>query len=114
VPGATNVEDLIDAPVVAVNGRRILVDGVPAGSTHAADELGRVEKVDELFQILRAKRALWRSVQPDKPFPGVAILQIDGGEPALVVKSVFQTAALAGYPNVSFLVHKLPAAGKAW
>ena len=28
--------------------------------------------------------------------------------PALVVKSVFQTAAFAGYPNVSFMVGKLP------
>jgi hypothetical protein len=27
---------------------------------------------------------------------------------ALVVKSVFQTAAFAGYPNVSFMVGQLP------
>jgi hypothetical protein len=40
----------------------------------------------------------------------VAILQIDQQVPALVVKSVFQTAAFAGYPNVSFMVRKLPKA----
>jgi hypothetical protein len=29
---------------------------------------------------------------------------MDANVPALIVKSVFQTAALAGYPNESFLV----------
>jgi hypothetical protein len=37
----------------------------------------------------------------------VCLLQIDKDVPAVVVKSVFQTAALAGYPNVSFVVHEL-------
>ena len=67
-----------------------------------------MQKVEELFNLLKAKRELWKSVQPDKPFPGVVILQIDENVPAIVVKSVFQTAAFAGYPNVSFMVSKLP------
>jgi hypothetical protein len=29
----------------------------------------------------------------------------------VVVKSVFQTAAFAGFPNVSFMVNKLSASG---
>ena len=67
-----------------------------------------MQKVDELFNMLRSKRELWKQVQPNKPFPGVCILQVDQNVPALVVKSVFQTAAFAGYPNVSFMVGKLP------
>jgi hypothetical protein len=43
----------------------------------------------------------------------VAILQVDQNVPALVVKSVFQTAAFAGYPNVSFMVGKIPRSGPA-
>jgi biopolymer transport protein ExbD len=110
LPKAENVQDVIDAPMVAVSGNQILVDGVQAGSTRAVEELGRLQKIDELFTVLKSKRELWKQVQPNKPFPGVCILQIDSGVPALVVKSVFQTAAFAGYPNVSFMVRKLPKA----
>lgn len=108
LPKAENVEDVIDAPMVAINGNQILVDGTLAGSTRAIEELGRLQKIDELFSILKNKRELWKQVSPNKPFPGVVILQVDQNVPALVVKSVFQTAAFAGYPNVSFMVGKLP------
>jgi biopolymer transport protein ExbD len=111
LPKAENVEDIIDAPMVAVNGNQVLVDGQLAGSTRSIEELGRLQKIDELFNMLKAKRELWKQVQPNKPFPGVCILQIDQNVPALVVKSVFQTAAFAGYPNVSFMVGKLPKGG---
>jgi biopolymer transport protein ExbD len=111
LPKAENVESIIDAPMVAVNGNQILVDGTLAGSTRAVEELGRLQKIDELFNILKAKRELWKQVQPNKPFPGVCILQVDQNVPALVVKSVFQTAAFAGYPNVSFMVAQLPKGG---
>lgn len=111
LPKAENVEDIIDAPMVAVNGNQILVDGVLAGSTRAVEELGRMQKIDELFTILKNKRELWKQIQPNKPFPGVCILQIDSNVPSLVVKSVFQTAAFAGYPNVSFMVGRLPKSG---
>ena len=108
LPKAENAEDIIDAPMVAVNGNQILVDGNLAGSTRAIEELGRMQKIDELFNMLKNKRELWKQVQPGKPFPGVVILQVDQDVSALVVKSVFQTAAFAGYPNVSFMVGKLP------
>ena len=111
LPKAENVDDVIDAPMVAVNGNQILVDGALAGSTRAIEELGRLQKIDELFNLLKAKRELWKTVQPNKPFPGVCILQVDQDVPALVVKSVFQTAAFAGYPNVSFMVGKIPKSG---
>jgi biopolymer transport protein ExbD len=108
LPKAENAEDIIDAPMVAVNGNQILVDGALAGSTRAIEELGRMQKIEELFNMLKAKKELWKQVQPNKPFPGVVVLQVDQNVPAIVVKSVFQTAAFAGYPNVSFMVGKLP------
>ena len=110
LPKAENVDDVIDAPMVAVNGTQILVDGNQAGSTRSVEELGRLQKIDELFNILKNKKELWKQVS-QKPFPGVCILQIDQQVPALVVKSVFQTAAFAGYPNVSFMVRKIPKSG---
>jgi biopolymer transport protein ExbD len=106
LPKAENVEDVIDAPMVAVNGNQVLVDGKPAGSTRDIEEVGRVQKVDQLFERLKRGRETWKSFHPGVAFPGVCILQIDRDVPALVVKSVFQTAAFAGYPNVSFMVQK--------
>jgi hypothetical protein len=38
------------------------------------------------------------------------VLQIDQDVQAVVVKSVFQTAVFAGFPNVSFMVGPLPKA----
>jgi biopolymer transport protein ExbD len=111
LPDAENVEALQEAPVVAVNGNQVLVDGQLAGSTRAIEDVGRLQKVDELFELLRRKRELWESFHPNQRFPGVAILQIDQEVPSLVVKSVFQTAAFAGYPQVSFMVRKRVRAG---
>jgi len=103
---AENVLDVVDAPMIAVNGNQVLLDGQSAGSTRAIEDMGRLQKIDELFERLKRTRELWTSFHPGKVFPGVAILQIDQEVPALVVKSVFQTAAFAGYPNVSFMVRK--------
>jgi biopolymer transport protein ExbD len=113
VPWAQNADDLLEAPLVVVNRGQILVDGVAAGSTRPVEELGRIQRIDELYNLLKSKRELWRQVQPGKPFPGVCTLVIDDDTHALVVKSVFQTAAFAGYPNVSFMVRKLPGAPAA-
>jgi biopolymer transport protein ExbD len=103
---AENVEDVIDAPIVVVNGNQVLVNGTLAGSTRAIEELGRMQKVDELFNQLKQRREQFKQNEPGKEFPGVVILQVDENVPAIVVKSVFQTAAFAGYPNVSFMVQK--------
>jgi biopolymer transport protein ExbD len=110
LPKAENTIDMIDAPMIAVNGSQILVDGTAAGSTRAIEEAGRMQRIDELFNILKSKRELWKATQggSGKSFPGVCVLQVDEKVAALVVKSVFQTAAFAGYPNVSFMVGQLP------
>ena len=111
LPKAENTLDMIDAPIVAVVGSQILVDGSPSGNTRAVEESDRLQRIDELFNILKAKRELWKQTHPNKDFPGVAMLQIDQGIKAVVVKSVFQTAAFAGFPNVSFMVNNLPKSG---
>jgi biopolymer transport protein ExbD len=106
LPSAENVMDLTEAPMVAITGTQILVDGMAAGSTRPIEDANRLQKVEQLGDILKGKRELWTQVNPGKPFPGVAILQVDQNVPALIVKSVFQTAAYAGFPNVSFMVRR--------
>jgi biopolymer transport protein ExbD len=107
LPNAINSVDMIEAPMVAVSGTQILVDGIPAGSTRAIMDANRMQKIEELSEILKNKKELWTQIKPGAPFPGNVILQVDKRVPALVVKSVFQTAAFAGYPAVSFMVGKL-------
>lgn len=111
LPAAENVLDMVEAPMVAITGTQILVDGVAAGNTRAIEEANRLQRVDELFNILKNKRELWKQINPGKQFPGVAVLQVDRKVPALVVKSVFQTAAFSGYPNISFMVGRLGGPG---
>ena len=108
LPQAENTLDMIDAPIVAVTGSQILVDGVPAGNTRAIEDSKRLQRIDELFNILKGKRETWKQARPGKEFPGVVVLQVDQDVQAVVVKSVFQTSAFAGYPNVSFMVDSLP------
>src|SRR5271166_3078211 len=108
LPKAENTLDMIDSPVVAVVGSQILVDGSQAGNTRAVEESDRMQRIDELFNILKAKRELWKQTHPNKDFPGVVVLEIDQNIKAVIVKSVFQTAAFAGFPNVSFMVNNLP------
>lgn len=107
LPNAANVLDMMEAPVVAVTGTQILVDGIPAGSTRAIIDANRMQRIEELDAVLKNKRDLWKQLKPGVEFPGNVILQVDGKVPALVVKSVFQTAAMAGYPAVSFMVGRL-------
>jgi biopolymer transport protein ExbD len=107
LPNAENVIDMTEAPMVAITGTQILVDGNPAGSTRVIEEANRLQRVEELFNILKNKRELWKQLNPAKEFPGVIVLQVDRKVQALVVKSVFQTSAYAGYPNVSFMVGRL-------
>ncbi len=108
LPDAQNTMDMIDAPMVAITGSAILVDGNPAGNTRAIEDSKRLQRIDELFNILKGKREVWKQLHPGKDFPGVVVLQIDQDVQAVVVKSVFQTSAFAGYPNVSFMVNALP------
>ncbi|MBI5532771.1 MAG: biopolymer transporter ExbD [Deltaproteobacteria bacterium] len=112
LPSAENTVDMVDAPMVAITGTQILVDGTNAGSTRAIEEAGRLMKIDELHNVLKNKRELWKQLNPGKQFPGVVVLQVDKRVPALVVKSVFQTAAFAGYPNVSFMCGQIPKTDK--
>jgi len=108
---AQNTLDMIDAPIVAVVKSQILVDGRPTGTTRAVEDTKRMQRIEELYSELKQKRENWKSLYPNKDFPGVVVLQIDQDVPAIVVKSVFQTAAFAGFPNVSFMVNMIPKAG---
>src|SRR5208283_1633561 len=48
IPKAENTLDMIDAPIVAVTGSQILVDGAPADNTRSVEESDRMQRIDGL------------------------------------------------------------------
>jgi hypothetical protein len=113
LPWAANALDMVEATTVSVAGRTIFVEGDPVDMV--LDEIveqQRLRRLDGLFQILKERREFWKQVNPGKPFPGVVLFRFSQRELAAVVKSVFLTAAFAGYPNASFVVNKLGGAGQ--
>jgi hypothetical protein len=106
VPRASHVRDLVEAPMVVVTQNEILVDGVMAGTTRDAETSGPPRRMDEVFNIMKNKRELWKQINPGQEFPGATLLKIDRRVPMGVVRSVFRTVALAGYPSISFMVQR--------
>jgi biopolymer transport protein ExbD len=106
LPKASHVRDMVEAPVVLITQNIILVDGVMAGTTRDAETSGPPRRMAEIFNIMKNKRELWKQVNPGKEFPGATLLKIDRHVPMGVIRSVFQTVALAGYPSISFMVER--------
>ena len=120
LPNARNVQELLAAPMVGVAGKDVYVDNKPAGTiVEALDamEQGKTAqpvKLSDLETKLKFMKETWKATHPsDAPFPGMIVLQLDEKLPAFVVKSVFYTAALSGYNNISFLVNKKGKGGGA-
>jgi TonB family protein len=90
---------LAGVPAISVTAGDVVLDGRVVGSTAEILAARRLQRVDGLFTSLRQSRDAWKSAHPGAAFPGIALLSFPPGTPAFVVKSVFQTAAFAGYPN---------------
>jgi hypothetical protein len=100
LPQATHTIDLPehDAPHVVLSGTKVFVDDTLVDDTRELVALGRLERVDGLFEALKALR----EARPER----VVVFWFDAMAPALAVKSVFQTAAYSGFPNGSFAVRR--------
>src|SRR5580692_9436757 len=68
LPRAANTLDLVEAPVVVVRDTDVTVDAAPAGRAPASDGAEGIERIDELFIVLKSKRELWKSTHPSRAF----------------------------------------------
>jgi biopolymer transport protein ExbD len=107
VPRIANGLEMIDAPLVTIGGRQILVDGTPIDAD-AVFAGHRIARVDGLLSVLRAQRENAKRLRPESAPPSHVVLKIDVDVPAYVVKSVFSTAAAAGYPSIDFVGEAMP------
>jgi hypothetical protein len=85
-------------PVVRVHDGAIELDGVVLAQTAGID---RLQRIVPLYDALKSRRLEGRSTTQEAPSPRI-ILAIDADVSAVVTKSVFQTAACAGYSDVAF------------
>lgn len=93
------------SPIVTVSGDDVSVDGTTVDHVRPILDAGRLQRVDGLFRALKGQREAWKATHAnDEAFPGVVAIAVDPATPAIVVKSVFQTAAFAGFPNTCFVV----------
>ena len=74
-----------------------MLDGAVLADTQPVVQSGRLQKIDGLFDALKQRRMDHPEQKPKVE------LDIAQDTPAVVVKSVFQTAAFAGVSDITFV-----------
>ncbi len=87
-------------PIVSIQATKVVVAGRVLDDLNAIAEEGKVKRLDLLFNAMKAWREDWKAKHPEYAFIGLAGLRVEPGTPAVVVKSVFQTIAYAGFPDI--------------
>lgn len=95
---------------IVLSGDALQVNGQPAGDVKEASSTGQLRRLDALFDLLKRNRAAWKARHPAAAFCGCATLWVPRQTSLWVFKSIFQTAAFAGYPNLHLAVEVSDAA----
>ena len=65
--GIVHVEDGHATVRIDVNGLCVEAED---GNVRAIEESKRLQRIDELFNILKGKREVWKQLHPGRDFPG--------------------------------------------
>lgn len=106
LPSAEHTISLDDSPNVVVTRTGVFLDGACVAAVPELAATGKVVRVEALFARLDAMRKALQKANAGSVFPGSLNYWIDAYVPALVVKSVIETAVSAGYPYGAFVVRK--------
>lgn len=106
LPTAINSVPFADAPNVLITQSTILIDGIPVGSARSIDESQRLQKLEDLFDVLKLKREEFKRLHPGVAPPDEVNLWVDSRASSRVVKSVSKTAAFASYVHTYFVVQQ--------
>lgn len=88
-------------PIVELSTSEVRLDEELVGNTREVLDRNRMQRIDQLYAKLKERRESFKEQHPGEPFPGVCGLRVEGDVPLLLFKSVFQTAAFAGFPRLS-------------
>jgi hypothetical protein len=92
------------APNIVLHGKQLFVDAEPAGDVTEIEASQRLTRLQGLASVLEARRQAFQARHPSEAMPRVATLWCDRTTPLLLFKSLFQTAAFAGYPSFRLAV----------
>ena len=87
-------------PIVVIHGDEVRIGDRAIASVAPIVAAGALERIVPVYDALEQQRTAWKQAHPRSLFPGVAGLRVDPETPMTAVKSVFQTMAYAGYPNL--------------
>lgn len=87
-------------PIVSIQATRVVLGGRVLDDLVVVGQEGKAKRLDLLFNAMKTWREEWKAEHPDYDFIGIAALRVEPGTPAVVVKSVFQTIAYAGFPDI--------------
>jgi biopolymer transport protein ExbD len=101
LPEASVVNDLEPAPVIALDGHGVFLNGMPVGEAAGADW-----KIPELHDYLVTLKNNYKLLHPNEPWHGVALLAADRDTPFETVRRVLYTLEVAGYPRTQLTVER--------
>jgi biopolymer transport protein ExbD len=106
LPEARHGQAIEPAPVIAINGAQLSIDGRRVTDTLSIEK-DPFLTIPALEEQLRDARKRWEFVHQNDPdrdraWRGEVNVQADEKVPFKVVKRVMYSAAQAGYPNVNF------------
>ncbi len=107
IPYAENGVDLELAPYLVVDARGVTLDGRRMATTDDIRARG-VDALPQLDEDLRTMHRNWSILHPRDPFPGTVLVVAPPDTDWSILHPVLMTAALADYPNVSFVVDAAP------
>mgnify|MGYP001554168982 CR=1 FL=1 len=103
LPQATNGPPHRGQVNLVVTHEAIYLEGERLAALALTTKDGRIQRVDDVFHALKARREQWKAAHPGQAFEGEVALWVDTRVNAVAVKSIFQTAAFAGYPSAGFV-----------
>ncbi len=104
VPDAAHGVDLEVAPVLAVDGAVVTVDGMRVADTATLMGDAQLSRVEGVVTALENERNAWSVLHPEQEFPGRVVVQIDRTVDYRVVRKVLFSAAQAGYGELDLAV----------
>lgn len=87
-------------PLVEIDTAQVKVDDKPIANAKALEDSGRIQKIDELFEAMKAARTKWKASDKE-PFAGVYTLRVQPELTMVTLKSAVGTAGFAGFAHAS-------------
>jgi hypothetical protein len=91
---------------IVIDRTHVYVEAERVEALEPVRAIGRLQRMDSVFNHAKNAREAWKASHPNEEFLGVSQFWVHEDTSALLLKSAFQTAAFAGYPNLTFVLRR--------